>query len=149
MRPTLASMAHSILDHHRRMHEAIVALESTVDTADEIATPRGVAAACVVVLRHELASHFASEEEGGLFEQIERNAPETAVTCERLRAQHAAILADLDRLRDTLPPSGEPIAKTGSWAEAVRALLAAVEDHEHREDDLLIAALDSSGAAPD
>ncbi len=124
MRPTLASMTHSILDHHRRMHEAIVSLESIVDPGDEIGVRRGVAAACVVALRHELAGHFASEEEDGLFEQIERNAPETAQACLRLRAQHSAILQELDRLRDRLPPAEARAAEREAWASSVRALLA-------------------------
>lgn len=149
MRPTLASMTHSILDHHRRMHEAIVSLESTVGPGNEIGVSRGVAAACVVALRHELAGHFASEEEDGLFEQIERNAPETAQTCLRLRAQHSAILQELDRLRDSLPTAGATTGERESWASSVRALLAEVESHERREDELLLAALDRSGGAPD
>jgi iron-sulfur cluster repair protein YtfE (RIC family) len=149
MRPTVASMTHSILDHHRRMHEAIVALESTVRTTKRVEVPRGVVAACVVALRHELARHFASEEDAGLFDQIERNAPETAEACVRLQAQHAAILAELDRLRDSLPPTGTPPSEAESWAAAVRALLAEVKAHELGENALLLAALDRSGGAPD
>ncbi len=89
MRPTVASMTHSILDHHRRMHEAIVALESTVGTTRRPEVPRGVVAACVVALRHELARHFASEEDAGLFDQIERSAPETAQAGARERVPRA------------------------------------------------------------
>jgi iron-sulfur cluster repair protein YtfE (RIC family) len=149
MRPTVASMTHSILDHHRRMNESIVALESTVRTTDRVEAPRGVVTACVVALRHELARHFASEEDAGLFDQIERNAPETAEACVRLQAQHAAILAELDHLRDSLPPTGTPPREAESWAAAVRALVAEVRAHERREDELLLAALDRSDGAPD
>jgi iron-sulfur cluster repair protein YtfE (RIC family) len=149
MRPTVASMTHSILDHHRRMHEAIVALESTVGTTRRPEVARGVVAACVVALRHELARHFASEEDAGLFDQIARNAPETAKACVRLQAQHAAILAELDHLRDVLPPTGAPAREAESWAAAVRALLAEIKGHELGENELLLAALDSTGGAPD
>jgi hypothetical protein len=149
MRPTLASMTHSILDHHRRMHEAIIALESTVRTANRVAAPRGVLAACVVALRHELAHHFAAEEEGGLFEQIERSAPETAAACARLRVQHAAILAELDGLRDGLPPAGSPTAEGETWYAAARAVLLEVKAHERREDELLLAALERTGSVSD
>jgi hypothetical protein len=149
MRPHLASLTHSILDDHRHMHDAVVALESIVSTASDVARRRGVVAALVVGLRHELARHFGAEEEGGLFEQIETDAPEAAAACARLRAQHAAILDELDRLRDSLPEARAPRADAEDWAASARGLLALVRDHERREDELLLDTLERTGGAPD
>jgi Hemerythrin HHE cation binding domain len=149
MRSHLASLTHSVLDDHRHMHDAIGALESTVRTASGVACRRGVVAALVVGLRHELARHFAAEEEGGLFEHIEMDAPEAAAACARLRAQHATILGELDRLRDSLPEARAPRADAEDWAASARGLLALVREHERREDELLLAALEGTGGAPD
>jgi hypothetical protein len=149
MRPTLASMTHTILDHHRRMRQSLVSLESIVPRSGGVQAPRGVAVACVVALRHELAWHFASEEEGGLFEQIASNAPETGLACQRLRAQHDMILSELDRLRDGVPPAGSSPADWEDWAAAVRGVVVLVKEHERREDELLLSALETKGGAPD
>ena len=150
MGSTLASLTHSVLEDHRRMNESIAALESIVRTGRTLAgAPRGEVAALVTDLRRRLGRHFAAEEEGGLFQQIERSVPDAAASCARLRAQHAAILTALDRSRSALPP--QPAASTAleSWAASLRAVVAEVKDHEEREDALLLAALEGGRGASD
>jgi hemerythrin HHE cation binding domain-containing protein len=150
MGPTLASLTHSVLEDHRRMNESIAALESIVRTARTLAgAPRGRVAGLVTDLRRRIGRHFAAEEEGGLFEQIERSAPDAAEHCARLRAQHAAILTALDRSRTELPPQPAASAALESWAASLRAVLAEVKAHEEREDALLLTALDGGRGAPD
>ena len=150
MRPTLASMTHSVLEDHRRMNQSIAALESAIRTEATLAgAPRGELAALVAELRRRLGRHFAAEEQQGLFEQIGRSAPESADACTRLRKQHAAILAALDQGRDTLPPAHAARAALERWAASVRAVLAEVRAHEEHEDELLLAALEGGKGAPE
>lgn len=150
MDPNLASFTHSVLEDHRRMNESIAALESIVRTARTLAgAPRGRVAGLVTDLRRRIGRHFAAEEEGGLFEQIERNAPEAAESCARLRAQHAAILTALDRSLTELPPQRASSATLESWAASARAVLVEVKSHEELEDALLLAALEGGRGAPD
>ena len=150
MGPTLESLTHSVLEDHRRMNQTIVALESIVRTARTLAdAPRGRVAGLVADLRRRTSRHFAGEEEGGLFEQIEHSAPDAAASCARLRAQHAAILAALDRSRSELPQRPATSAALERWAASVRGVLAELKDHEEREDALLLAALDGGRGAPD
>jgi hypothetical protein len=150
MAPTLPSLTHSVLEDHRRMHKSIETLRSVVRTGRTLAgAPRGEVAALVMDLRRRLGHHFAAEEEGGLFEQIERSTPGSAESCARLRAQHAAILNGLDRTRNALPAQPATSAALESWAASMRAVLAEVKDHEEREDALLLAGLEAVGGAPD
>jgi iron-sulfur cluster repair protein YtfE (RIC family) len=149
MRPCPASLTHSVLDDHRRMRDAIIALEAIVRTGSDVGRRRGVVAALVVAFGHELARHFVAEEEGGLFEQLEREAPETAAACARLRAQHVAILEELDRLRESLPPARAPRTDKESWTAAVRGLVALVREHERCEDELLLDTVERAVAATD
>jgi len=50
-----------VLDDHRRMRDAIIALESAVRTGGDVGRRRGVVAALVVAFGHELARHLAPE----------------------------------------------------------------------------------------
>jgi hypothetical protein len=149
MNATLTSMTHAVLEEHRELQRAVMALDAAVRSPEGFADRRGVVAARLVDLRQRLARHFAAEEKGGLFEQIQRAAPETAEACGRLRRQHVTILAGLDRARDELPLASAATTQLESWEASVRAVLAEVGTHEEREDVLLLAALEGAGAAPD
>lgn len=146
---TLASITHAVLEEHRQLQRAVTALGVVIRSPEEFASRRGVIAAHIVDLRHQLARHFATEEKEGFFEQIQRAAPESADACARLRRQHVTILAGLDRARDELPPASAGTSAIESWAAAVRAVLADLADHEESEDTLLLRALEGNGGAPD
>jgi hypothetical protein len=146
---TLASITHTVLEEHRELQRAVTALGLVIRSPEEFAARRGVIAARIVDLRHQLARHFAAEEKGGFFEEIQRAAPESADACARLRQQHVAILAGLDRGRDELPPASSEASAIESWAATIRAVLAEVGLHEEREDTLLYRALEGGGGAPD
>ncbi len=149
MTATLTSITHSVLEGHRHLQRAVTALGELVGDAGRFAAKRGIFAARVVDLRHQLARHFTGEEQDGLFEQIQRFAPETADACARLRAQHATILAGLDRARDELPPASAGPAVIEKWVGSVRAVLAEVKAHEEHEDTMLLAALEGGSGVPD
>jgi hypothetical protein len=145
----LASITHEILEDHRRLRRVLTALDAEIRRPEGIVEKRGVVAGRIVDLRHQLADHFAAEEKGGFFEGIQQAAPESADACVRLRRQHVAILAGLDRARDELPPASADAATIESWVASVQAVLAEVSSHEEREATLLFAALEGAGGAPD
>jgi hypothetical protein len=146
---TLASISHTMLEEHRHLLRALTTLDAAVRSPEGFAAKRGVVAGRIVDLRRQLARHFAAEERGGLFERIQRSAPENADVCARLRQQHVAILAGLDRARDELPSPSAAAAAIESWEASVRAVLAEIGSHEQREDVLLLAALEGGRGAPD
>jgi hypothetical protein len=89
-------------------------------------------------LRGPLGAHFEEEERGRLFEEIEERAPEQALLCARLRAEHGGLLLRLDSLRTASPES----RRTPAWSHDVRALLADLAGHEETETELLTRTLD-------
>jgi iron-sulfur cluster repair protein YtfE (RIC family) len=96
-------------------------------------------------LRERLAAHFEGEEEGGLFEQIMEEAPEQAHECQKLCDEHASLLKRVDELRAAEAATrAEP-----AWGQGVRALLDDLAQHEARENEILIRALDGSVEAQD
>jgi iron-sulfur cluster repair protein YtfE (RIC family) len=100
-------------------------------------------------LRPELEEHFASEQEGGLFEEIEREMPGMAETSRRLLHEHQEILERLDDLLDTasvMPPFDVPFQSFVSRARAFSEGLAA---HESRENEILMQALEGGPGALD
>ena len=127
-------------------HQALRALldeieKASADTrtaADEV-KPR------LDTLREQLAAHFQGEEESGLFEQIMEVAPEQAHECQKLCDQHVGLLKQVDELR----AAHAEARATPSWGHDVRALLAALADHESRENEILTRALDGSVEAQD
>jgi hypothetical protein len=104
-----------------------------------------VVAAKLDELRGPLRAHFDEEERAGLFEQIERDAPEHATACTRLREEHETILRRLDTLRAASPVE----RRRPLWIHEVRRLLDEVHGHESRETDLLNRTLDGSTSAGD
>jgi iron-sulfur cluster repair protein YtfE (RIC family) len=140
----------TILEEHRRLRSAVARLHDALTTPASYATLRESVAAGLLGLRRQLAAHFAAEEREGVFEHIEERASEAAGLCARLRREHVDLLARLDRLRADMPPAWAAVGMLGAWAEAVRAALDALTDHEQRENDLLLDSLEpGAGSAPD
>jgi len=100
-------------------------------------------------LRPGLQEHFAEEKESGLFEEIESAAPGLAETSSRLMQEHDTIIRTLDDLVDAiavLPPFDIPFQSLLSRMKRFSRDLA---DHESRENEVLLQALDGGPDAID
>jgi len=94
-------------------------------------------------LRGRLSAHFDDEERSGLFAQVAIRLPHRRTDCERLAAEHARLLAALDRLRAVRAEA----RRDPAWGEGVRSFLADLGSHESLEDQVLIEVLDRTGSA--
>ncbi len=130
------------LAEHRALHALLEEIErASADTA----AAAGEVKPRLDTLRERLAAHFEGEEQSGLFEQIMEEAPEQAHECRKLCDEHAGLLRRVDELR----AADAEARATPSWGHDVRALLAALADHESRENEILTRALDGSVEAQD
>ena len=119
-------------------------MEDEIDTA-HLAMRRWVAALRSVRAREALDQlaailppHFGDEERaGGLFDRATRCG--LARDAMRLKAQHADLIAQIDRLR------GPPVP---GWEDDVAALAAALERHEWEENCMLAACTDDDAYDP-
>ena len=138
--------ARAAVDEHLNLKRLVGQVEAAFSRPEPQAS-RGpdVVAARLDALRGPLRAHFDEEERAGLFEQIERDAPEHATLCARLRDEHETILRRLDTLRTASPLD----RRRPPWITEVRHLLDEVHGHETREADLLTRALDGSTPAAD
>jgi hemerythrin len=83
-----------------------------------------------------LGKHFAAEERrGGFFESVTRLAPRHAGVVDGLRREHHAMLEELVELRRELSASSEPV--DAAVMKRIRALAAALREHESVEGELL------------
>ncbi len=96
-------------------------------------------------LLHDLAEylpvHFAQEEKpGGFFDSVLHTAPRYERAVETLRREHAEMLHEAHSFLAEL--AEEPRRASKEHIERAKAFAKALEDHEHREEGLLLDALD-------
>jgi hemerythrin-like domain-containing protein len=144
---TVASRAaRRAVNEHRDLNRLVAQVEEAFSRPGaHAASGLDVVAARLDSLRGPLRAHFDEEERAGLFEQIERGAPEHASACARLRDEHETILRRIDTLRAASPLE----RRRPLWLSEVRRLLDEVHGHEDRETDLLNRALDGGAPAAD
>jgi iron-sulfur cluster repair protein YtfE (RIC family) len=139
--PSQDTPAGKTLAEHNALHALLEEIErASADPAAAAAlSPR------LETLREQLAAHFEGEETGGLFEQIQELAPEQAHECAKLCDEHLDLLRELDELR------GKDAAARAdpAWGRDLRDLLARLDRHEARENELLTRVLDGSMEAQD
>lgn len=144
--PSVTRAARVAVDEHRNLRRLVTQVEAAFSRPEPHASSGpDVVAARLDALRGPLGAHFDEEERAGLFDQIERDAPEHASLCERLKGEHETILRRLDTLREASPVD----RRRPLWMAEVRHLLDEVHGHETRETDLLNRTLDGSTAAAD
>jgi hypothetical protein len=116
----------------RQEHSNLKALLERVEATTDLSGLRDL----VVDLRGMLGRHFVTEEEpDGFYESVAASAPHLAVRIERLLAEHAAFLADLDELVGRIESClAGPVAELRRDAAA---LSKRIREHEQRETDLL------------
>jgi hypothetical protein len=103
-------------------------------------------------LRDQLAMHFALEEAYGYFEDSIREAPRLSRRAEELRSEHAQLFTNLCRLTE----SAEQLRYHEAAVEALATLscdfsrfVTRFHDHELRESDLILEALNEELGAGD
>jgi iron-sulfur cluster repair protein YtfE (RIC family) len=148
----MLSQAESVLAQHKELHELLDKIEAALAARPPVADSGPWLmdlSSCLETLRPQLEAHFAHEEAGGLFEEIEEAMPESASLCARLSGEHGALVAKVESL---CAESGQAPADD----EAVEALvgrcgllLKELANHEALEDDLLFRALEGGIAAQD
>jgi hemerythrin-like domain-containing protein len=145
--PSASRAVQAAVSEHRNLNRLVRQVEAAFSPAGGPHAGSGpdVVAARLDALCGPLRAHFDEEERAGLFEQIERTAPEQARACARLRDEHETILRRIDTLR-AAPPLER---RRPMWIDEVRRLLAEVHGHEARESDLLNRTLDGSTPAGD
>ena len=145
--PSVTRAVQTAVSEHRNLNRLVGQVEAAFSPPGRPHAGSGpdVVAARLDALRGPLRAHFEEEERAGLFEQIERTAPEHAGACARLRDEHETILRRIDTLRSASPLE----RRRPMWLHEVRRLLAEVHGHEARETDLLSRTLDGSTPAGD
>jgi len=144
--PSVRHAARAAVDEHLQLRRLVGQVEQAFSRPEpRSASGPDMVAARLDALTGPLRAHFEEEERAGLFEQIEREAPEHATLCARLRGEHEAILRRLDTLRRASPLD----RRRPLWISEVRHLLDEVHGHESREAELLTRALDGATPAGD
>lgn len=89
-------------------------------------------------LRAELMRHFAEEEEGGCLEEAESRSPSVAAEVKRVRAEHAMLRKEMDRLADSATALLDAPRGLASIYEDFVKLAAAIRNHEAAENRILL-----------
>lgn len=121
----------------RREHRAVLRAVSEVRRAFEgDFTDEEARGAIASLLRH-LEAHFEYEEEGGYMDAVLELEPCRAAEVSTLRADHARILGSL------APLAGETAAgfERNAASDVLRRALDELEEHERRENTLLLETL--------
>jgi hypothetical protein len=133
-RPILVSGP--LKEAHEALRQTVEELRGWWQEVEQLGKPRfGEMGMRVETLKAKLAAHFKLEEAGGYLKEPLNAAPHLAEQAQRLLADHAAVLADLDRLSQRLEASPcEFDCWTAAWHE-LAAILARLEKHEHEENE--------------
>jgi iron-sulfur cluster repair protein YtfE (RIC family) len=123
-----------LLAQHRELFARLLAARAAFTAADG-GGPEGLRGImdCLRELREHLACHFGQEESGGFLEESIARVPRLAAATGRVLAEHPALLAELDRLIETLATAD--ISRL-SWHQAARDFETFVEHlqaHERNE----------------
>lgn len=114
----------------------VVALD---EVADQPLDPRAQAEALLLLerLRTDLQEHFAFEERGGYLAEESYSAPHAAPQIVELLREHGQFSAQLTRLAERAHGARRAPERWHSLRIAIRALAAAVQEHELAENRLV------------
>ena len=97
-------------------------------------------------LRDQLALHFALEEAYGYFEDAISQAPRLCERAQSLREQHGELFTELCELVDEAEESTQSHVPLYRWSRrllvAYRRFDRRLREHEHNENELILAAFD-------
>lgn len=140
-----AAFLQEIKDDNRELHELIEQLHQMFAQQHwNHHRVRDLADACDQ-LRDQLAMHFSLEEAYGYFEDAVQQAPRLCDKAERLQAEHSTLYIAASNLAEDaekLLYSEDGAVGIGRLERQFDALYLLLEDHESREQDLILAAFD-------
>lgn len=134
-----------IKEDNRRLRELFCELEILCARDRWTAARRRKLAALLEQLSHQLAMHFTLEEGLGYFDDPIAAAPRLCRAAEVLRAEHEELLAIARLLAEESSQLGavhSPSQRAHEIAEQFRVFHDRVRDHEARENELILEALD-------
>jgi len=126
-RPDPIVLGH-ILVQHRDLHRLVQTVREALGPPRRAGAVRDAARA----LRDHLAVHFAQEEQGGFMEEAIARIPRLSAAVTHVLRDHPDLLAELDRLIESLPVSDSAAA----WAIAASDFDAFIDHlyaHERNE----------------
>jgi hypothetical protein len=145
-----AASAKDLIALHEQLHQQIQDLTVWLKEAGEFGRPQfGQLGDRVRAIRDVVARHFAVEEDGGYMAAPLAAAPHLADRAGKLLADHARLLAEFDRLSESLCQC--PTTYT-CWGDACRDLEQVIEHltgHEHLENELWYEAFETDEATVD
>ena len=135
----LAYATHLREEHHR-LGDRLRRVEGQWASLPE--QPDAAAAAAQLLegvkeLRAELAHHFEEEESGGCLEEAVTRRPSLSHEATRLEHEHAELLAQLDRLIETLGGPQHSLASLQAREAEFRGLAKQLRAHEAAENHIL------------
>lgn len=128
-----------IVAEHKRLHSMLRQMRHAIcHSVQPDENPSFARIAEVLArLREELTHHFAEEEAGGCLDEAVSRCPSLSAEAKRIEAEHADILAQLDRLAEqagSLPPTPQnQVAIQRAFDQLYRLL----HQHEAAENRLL------------
>jgi hypothetical protein len=145
-----AASAQDLAALHEKLRHKIQDLSVWLKEADEYGRPQfGQLGDRVRAIRDVVARHFAEEEDGGYMSAALAAAPHVADRAGKLLAEHAQLLAKFDRLSDALCECPTKYTLWGDARHDVEQVLAHLEAHEHRENQLCYEAFETDAATVD
>ncbi len=143
---TFPALTRRIVDEHQQIHFYLDQLRKSLEALGsrvEIETLRRLAAE-IRGLKELLLEHFALEDDGGVFRAVVELLPESRSDVDRLFRDHERVLETLE-MASVGAQHGQP-SEAPVLRESLEGLLAALRDHEHREEALLARALEREGS---
>ncbi|HSO64490.1 MAG TPA: hypothetical protein VLQ78_05230 [Ornithinibacter sp.] len=137
MDETYAAYLERMRAQRAELGEAMAALEAALGAAGLGPSWRGRVRAALTELAHDLRDHVElTESADGFYDDILTKAPRLSRAVAQQKAEHAALLAEVERLlteRDEGMPGAEAVA---SHREAANHLLGQLVRHRQRGSDL-------------
>jgi hypothetical protein len=96
-----------------------------------------------------LRDHFRYEERSGMFDDIRDHLPATSDECRSLLGDHDRLLRRLEEIRGDAARRSETGASAGGLGERVLEWIRDLSDHENRENELLLDAIEGGPQAQD
>jgi hypothetical protein len=133
-----------LLAEHRRLRSAVGALEARLASVPRSSSDGWASALAEELdgLSTALADHFVLEEARGLLVAIGEAGPSGPAAARRLQREHERLLREVDRLRAAVRRPGAGRTSRRAWVHRSRAFLAALRDHEERENEGLFDAVE-------
>lgn len=130
----LAYLTH-LRAEHRELDERLRRIEREWTGKPDQALPRVVSD--LEALRADLADHFEEEESGGCLDEAVSRQPRLGRNADRLQCEHPELLANLDRLINTLKGRAQPHQQPDASKVEFRRFAEQLHAHEAAENRIL------------